>query len=144
MTKWDFCADVDALVSLSLDGRGPVAMTEIMDTAAATVDRLGEQTPESLSSWLHANAVTLLAQQLLVASVHSQVDVDERFDQAVSQWRNQVANHSDKGGDEQSALDWLRANRPGLLRAWLLTQLPSLVGRRIAGEHDFLPSDRDL
>ncbi len=136
MTEWDFCADVDALLSLSLDGRGPVAMTEIMDTAAATVDRLGAQAPESLSSWLHADAVTLLAQQLLVASVHSQVDVDERFDQAVSQWRNQVAHHSDKGSDEQtqSALDWLRENQPGLLRAWLLTQLPALVGRRIAGE----------
>ena len=129
VAEWDFCADVDAVVSLSLEGRGPLSMSETVQAAASTITRLEEQAPQALTGWLHANATVLLAQQLLVASVQSQRQVEDRLHAALTDWRQTVmdpAVPTDTGGVSE-APEWLRENRPGLLRAWLLSRLPALL-----------------
>src|SRR5450432_4561371 len=72
MAQWDFCANVDELVALSTDGRGPTSMAEMLAAAQQVVARLRAENPVALHQWLDANADFLIAQQVLATSVHAQ------------------------------------------------------------------------
>jgi hypothetical protein len=117
----DHDGHVDAVVQNAWRGDGPRTGTQILAAAQAVVDGTD---PDTLNRWLRDNAVTLIAQQLLVASVHSQQHVEARVSTIL------VTSDTD---DPATIVERLIEEYPGLLRAWLMQQAVPLVAARVAG-----------
>jgi hypothetical protein len=124
MTRWDFSANVDELVALSADGRGPSSMAGMLTAAREVVARLRAEDPAALHEWLDANADFLIAQQVLAASVHAQQAADDDVRLLLRDW---LYDRAGGGADAGSGAAWLREEHPAILRAWLLSQVDRLV-----------------
>lgn len=119
MPRPDFDASVDELDERAWNGEGPQTFSDIV----ATAERLARETaPEVLTAWLRHHAVSLIGQHLLVAAVNTQRDVEARFS-ALLRESGPV--------DAETLVERLKEEHPGLLRAWLMQQLPPLVAARL-------------
>ncbi len=129
MAEWDFRADIDTLMGAALNGKGRQSMTETVAAADQIVTYSTAQGPGDLEKSLLHNASMLVGQQLLVLSVHSQRDILTRFRAALGQWADEgdTGDHNDISDKASPAVEWLKERYPGLLRAWLLSQIDNLV-----------------
>jgi hypothetical protein len=124
MAQWDFCANVDELVALSADGRGPRSMSAMLAAAREVVARLRAEDPAALQEWLDANADFLIAQQMLATSVHAQRAASDDVSALLRDW---IFGRAGAEADGRSGVAWLREEHPAQLRAWLLSQVDRLV-----------------
>jgi hypothetical protein len=124
MAQWDFCANVDELVALSSDGRGPTSMAEMLTAAREVVARLRAEDPIALHEWLDANADFIIAQQVLATSVHAQQAPSDDVSLLLRDW---LYDQAGTEADAPSGTAWLREEHPAILRAWLLSQVDRLV-----------------
>jgi len=124
MAQWDFCANVDELVALSTDGRGPSSMAEMLAAAREVVARLRAQDPVALHEWLDANADVIIAQQVLATLVHAQKTASDDVSLLLRDW---LYDRAGTEADARSGAAWLREENPAILRAWLLSQVDRLV-----------------
>ena len=76
-----------------------------------------------LTAWLRHNAVPLIGQNLLVAAVNTQRDVEARFSALLTEAGP---------ADAETFVERLKEEQPGLLRAWLMQQLTPVVAARLA------------
>jgi hypothetical protein len=129
MAQWDFGANVDELVALAADGRGPSSMAEMLTAAREVVARLRVEDPVALHEWLDANADLLIAQQVLAASVHAQQAAGDDVRLLLRDW---LYDRAGEEADAGSGAAWLREEYPAILRAWLLGQVDRLVEDEIA------------
>lgn len=138
MTEWDFRADIAALMRAALDGKGPQTMSEMVAVAEQTVAYSTAQESRALDEWLHANATTLVGQQLLVYSVHSQTDVQDRFAAALREWAaaNPAGQQEVPSDPAPAVVEWMKERHPGLLRAWLLGKIEDLVRQALESTGD--------
>ncbi|HWC35378.1 MAG TPA: hypothetical protein VG650_11185 [Mycobacteriales bacterium] len=122
----DFPADLDTLMAAAERGQGPMTMADI----AAVATQLGEPADDTvLLSWLRDNAVPLVGQQLLVASVRAVEDPEASIDAAISEAREALG----AAATVDEITTWLSDNRPGALRAWLVrVVLPEALAARTA------------
>jgi hypothetical protein len=127
MAQWDFCANVDELVALSADGRGPTSMAEMLTAAREVVARLRAENPVALHQWLDANADLIIAQQVLATSVHAQQAASDDVSLLLRDWLYDRVGTE----DAMSGAAWLREEYPAILRAWLLSQVDRLVEHEI-------------
>jgi hypothetical protein len=127
MAQWDFCANVDELVALSTDGRGPTSMAEMLAAAQQVVARLRAENPVALHQWLDANADLIIAQQVLATSVHAQQAASDDVSLLLRDWLYDRVGTE----DAMSGAAWLREEYPAILRAWLLSQVDRLVEHEI-------------
>jgi hypothetical protein len=127
MAQWDFCANVDELVALSADGRGPTSMAEMLTAAREVVARLRAENPVALHQWLDANADLIIAQQVLTTSVHAQQAASDDVSLLLRDWLYDRVGTE----DAMSGAAWLREEYPDILRAWLLSQVDRLVEHEI-------------
>ena len=116
----DFDGHVEAVVDRARRGDGPRTGAQILAAARAAVDATD---PERLNAWLRDNAVALIAQQLLVASEHSQQHVEARVSTLLA---------TSDTLDAEAIVEHLVEEYPGLLRAWLTQQAVPLVAARLA------------
>jgi hypothetical protein len=124
MAQWDFCANVDELVALSADGRGPRSMSAMLSAAREVVARLRAEDPAGLQKWLDDNADFLVAQQMLAGSVHAQQAASVQVSALLRDWS---FGRTGTEPDGRSGAAWLREEHPAQLRAWLLSQVDRLV-----------------
>ena len=96
-------------------------MSQMIETAEMLV-RAGRSHPDQMDRWLNDNAETLIAQQILVASVHAQSSAVTKLPQVLHAWRARA-----EGPTAGAALDWLKEEHPALLRAWLLSRVEELL-----------------
>jgi hypothetical protein len=96
-------------------------MSEMLTAASAVVDA-SQTGPTQLRDWFDANAEMLIGQQLLVASVHSQQSPETELPRLLREW---IRDAEDPSPDD--AVEWLKQEYPGLLRAWLLTRVADLI-----------------
>jgi hypothetical protein len=129
MAQWDFGANVDELVALAADGRGPSSMAKMLTAAREVVARLRVEDPVALHEWLDANADLLIAQQVLAASVHAQQAAGDDVRLLLRDW---LYDRAGEEADAGSGAAWLREEYPAILRAWLLGQVDRLVEDEIA------------
>jgi hypothetical protein len=115
----DFDASVDELNEQAWNGDGPQTFADIVATAERVVQ---ETDNEVLTAWLRENAVPLIGQNLLVAAVNTQRDVEARFSTLLAQAETV---------DAEAFVERMKEEQPGLLRAWLLQQLVPLVAARL-------------
>jgi hypothetical protein len=127
MAQWDFCANVDELVALSADGRGPTSMAEMLTAAREVVARLRAEDPVALHQWLDANADLIIAQQVLTTSAHAQQAASDDVSLLLRDWLYDRVGTE----DAMSGAAWLREEYPAILRAWLLSQVDRLVEHEI-------------
>ncbi len=126
LTQWDFVADLDRLLVSVAHEAGPRTMSGMAEAAASLVQRSRASDPTGLQRWLDDNAETLVGQQILVANVHAQQSPAIELPLAVRAW---AAQHDDQNPAE--AVAWLKENRPGLLRAWLLSRVEDLIAEEM-------------
>ena len=121
VTQWDFAADLDRLLAGLRQGDGPQSMSGMVENAGALVEQARGDDPEQLARWLDDNAVPLVAQQLLIATVHAEQSPATELPHVVREW---AAAREATAAD---AVAWLKEEHPGLLRAWLLGRVEELV-----------------
>lgn len=124
MAQWDFCANIDELVALSADGRGPSSMAEMLAAAREVVAQLRARDPVALHEWLDSNADVIIAQQVLATSVHAQKTAGDDVSLLLRDW---LYDRADTEADARSGAAWLREEYPAILRAWLLSQVDRLI-----------------
>ena len=121
LAEWDFAADVADLLHQTERGEGPRSMAQMIE-AAQTVVRAGRSHPIELQTWLNDNAETLIGQQILVSSVHAQSSAATELPRVLRTWAASVDQPT-----ATAAMEWLKEEYPGLLRAWLLSQVEGLL-----------------
>jgi hypothetical protein len=123
----DFHADITGLMERAAVGGGPQSMPDIVETARRLAERV--DTDPAVQGWLHDNAMALIGQQLLVASVHSVGRPVEAFEDALGRCLDEHGHQH----DPDAVLGCLLENAPGATRAWLVRdQLPALVAAQVA------------
>ena len=128
MTQWDFGADVEQLLDAIGHQEGPRSMSSMVEAAGSLVRRGRADGSDALRRWLDANAEALVGQQLLIANVHAQQSPALELPRVLREWASRV-----EVPDPVEAVAYLKAEHPGLLRAWLLERVDDLVGEQLAG-----------
>lgn len=122
----DFPSDIAQLMARSSQGQGPTTMSAIRAVAQALADRVDED--PAVLEWLRLNAMPLIGQQLLVASVNTVQDPAAAFEEALRHTTEDLGPDA----DTTAVIAELKENHPGALRAWLIhEQLPRLVTERL-------------
>jgi hypothetical protein len=121
LAQWDFAADIADLLDKTNRGEGPRSMSEMIGAAQAVV-RVGRSHPTQLQRWLNDHAETLIGQQILVASVHAQSSPEIELPRVLREWTADAPSPTGA-----AALEWLKEEYPGLLRAWLLSRVEELL-----------------
>jgi DNA-binding HxlR family transcriptional regulator len=96
-----------------------------MSQMVQAVDSLleeGRAQPAQLQGWLSANLPNLIGQQILVASVHAQSSPSVELPKVLRAWAAQSDDPT-----AAAAIEWLKEEYPGLLRAWLLSRVEELI-----------------
>lgn len=128
MTQWDFRADVERLLALTGQEGGQSTMSGIVEMAQSLVLRGRRDDPAGLARWFNDNAEMLVAQQILISTVHAQRSPATGLPRLLHEWaaRSEIqAPHA--------AVEWLKEEHPALLRAWLLSRVEDLIARELAG-----------
>jgi hypothetical protein len=112
MAQWDFCANVDELVALSAEARGPRSMSAMLAAAREVVARLRAEDAVALQQWLDANADFLIAQQVLATSVHAQQAARHDVSALLRDW---ISGRAAAEADGRSGVAWLREEHPAQL-----------------------------
>ncbi len=126
MAHWDFAADVAGLLDKMRLGEGPRSMSQMIEAAEAVV-RSGRSHSSELQRWLNDNAENLIGQQILVASVGAQSSPETELPRVVRAWSRGAPRRT-----AAEAMEWLKEEYPGLLRAWLLSRVEELLDAEIA------------
>lgn len=124
--QWDFAANLTQLLDLAERGDGPQTMSELIAAASSVVQR-SQADPTQLRRWLDDNAQALVGQQLLVTVVHGQESPGVELLRVLRKW---VAQTDDRTA--AAAVEWLKEEHPGLLRAWLLGRVEELIAAELA------------
>jgi len=125
VAQWDFAGDIADLLDRTNLGDGPRSMSEMIEAAQAVV-RVGRSHPAQLQRWLNDHAETLIGQQILVASVHAQSSPETELHRVLRAWRADAPSPTGA-----AALEWLKEEYPGLLRAWLLSRVEQLLDAKL-------------
>ena len=102
-------------------------MSQMIEAAHAIV-RHGRSDPVQVQRWMGDHAETLIGQQILVASVHGQRSPDVDLPRVLHAW----AAAADPSPTAAAAMEWLKEEHPGLLRAWLLSRVEELLDAELA------------
>jgi hypothetical protein len=121
LAQWDFTADIADLLDKTNLGEGPRSMSEMIE-ATQTLVRVGRSHPTQMQRWLNDHAETLIGQQILVASVHAQSSPETELPRVLHAWKADAPSPT-----SAAALEWLKEEYPGLLRAWLLSRVEELL-----------------
>lgn len=103
-----------------------------MSQMVEAVDSLleaGRSRPAELQGWLSENLPSLIGQQILVASVHGQSSPLVELPRVLGAWAAQSNNPT-----AVAAVEWLKEEYPGLLRAWLLCRVEELIGDELSND----------
>ena len=121
MAQWDFQADIADLLRQIQLGAGPRSMSQMVEAAHSLLEA-GRAQPAELHCWLSDNLPALIGQQILVASVHAQSSPLVELPRVLRAWAGQSNDPT-----AAAAMEWLKEEYPGLLRAWLLCRVEELI-----------------
>src|SRR6478735_11570147 len=96
-------------------------MSQMVEAVHSLVEA-GRTQPAELQRWLSDNLPALIGQQVLVASVHAQSSPLVELPRVLRAWAGQ--SHDPTAA---AAMEWLKEEYPGLLRAWLLCRVEELI-----------------
>jgi hypothetical protein len=126
LAQWDFQADIADLLRQIRLGAGPRSMAQMVE-AVDSLLQAGRSQPAELQRWLSDNLPALIGQQILVASVHAQFAPLVELPRVLRAWAAQSNDPT-----AAAAMEWLKEEYPGLLRAWLLCRVEELVGDELS------------
>lgn len=121
MAEWDFQADIAGLLRQIHLGAGPRSMSQMVEAVDSLLEA-GRSPPVELQGWLRDNLPNLIGQQILVASVHAQSLPLVELPRVLRAWAAESDNPT-----AAAAVEWLKEEYPGLLRAWLLCRVEELI-----------------
>jgi len=121
VAQWDFQADIADLFRGIRTGAGPRSMSQMVHAVDSLLDA-GQAQPAQLQAWVRENLPNLIGQQILVASVHAQSSPSVELPRVLREWAAQSDNPT-----AAAAMEWLKEEYPGLLRAWLLSRVEDLI-----------------
>ena len=121
MAQWDFQADIADLLRQIQLGAGPRSMSQMVEAVHSLLEA-GRAQPAELQRWLSDNLSALIGQQILVASVHAQSSPLVELPRVLRAWAGQSNDPT-----AAAAMEWLKEEYPGLLRAWLLCRVEELI-----------------
>ncbi len=121
MAQWDFQADIADLHRQIQLGAGPRSMSQMVEAVHSLLEA-GRAQPAELQRWLSDNLPALIGQQILVASVHAQSSPLVELPRVLRAWAGQSNDPT-----AAAAMEWLKEEYPGLLRAWLLCRVEELI-----------------
>ena len=96
-------------------------MTQMVEAVDSLLGA-GRSQPDELQRWLSDNLSALIGQQILVASVHAQSSPLVELPRVLRAW---AAESNDPTA--AAAVEWLKEEYPGLLRAWLLCRVEEMI-----------------
>jgi plasmid stabilization system protein ParE len=126
-TPWDFEAALNELLVLQGTEAAWKRWDDLRDAAEQVVAEGKASGAGELRAWLEANAEALIGQQLLVRAVHRKRDAPADMTHVLHDWLSQASAEA----TASDAVAWLQREEPALMRAWMLTLLPELVGREL-------------
>lgn len=126
-TPWDFEAAINELLVLQGTDGAWKRWDDLRDAAEQVVTKGKTSGAGGLRAWLEENAEALIGQQLLVRAVHRKRDAQADMTCVLHDWISKAP----VGATPSDAVAWLQREEPALMRAWVLTLLPELVGREL-------------